>query len=512
MHNLKQWLFKYKEIILFLFILSLSSFLRFYKVPELFVFSTDEEYGFFLADTIVKNFHIIWIGESAANTGFYMGPFWVYFTAFWLYLSGGNPQIPAYVVAALGVLTTLAVFTVARSIFNLRVAAVASLLYACLPLIVFFDRKYWLLSPAPLASILLVYFLYLTKKSLWWYMAVGFVYGMVFHVHLSLVPFGVVIVYWFWLQREKILRVKKIIVLFILSFLMAISPLIVFDYFHKGSNLLTPLRIRQAVAQKTDTIDPLRHFNNLFISLGRLWYLAPNRPNADEVLHACSPYYLYKDVHKSGITTFYTSPPFLLSFFSLLLLGWFFLNLGTWKKENTRLIALPLLLILLAFIFFPNVPLEYYLVGTFPLFLFIPGILADAKNKIIVTTFILIAVIFSSLGIFTIFTAKGDFGLATKARLVKKVMSYIKEGKFEIREDGLCHTNGGWRYLFKYYGRKPERSPVDHSIGYLFPDEISKQPVGYTVVMSEARIPSSHTKNNPPTFSEGGFRAYIYKR
>src|SRR3989344_1127696 len=131
-----------KVIITAILIFIVASFLRFYHVPQLFVFTADEEYAITLAKPIVKDFHIIWIGENAADTGFYMGPFWVYFTSFWLYLSKGNPLILAYVVAGIGSITAVLIFFIAKSLFNYRIALITSLLFSVLPLRVYYDKKF----------------------------------------------------------------------------------------------------------------------------------------------------------------------------------------------------------------------------------------------------------------------------------------------------------------------------------------------------------------------------------
>ena len=48
-----------KVIITAILIFIVASFLRFYHVPQLFVFTADEEYAITLAKPIVKDFHII---------------------------------------------------------------------------------------------------------------------------------------------------------------------------------------------------------------------------------------------------------------------------------------------------------------------------------------------------------------------------------------------------------------------------------------------------------------------
>jgi len=84
-------------------ILLISIFLRFYKVQDLFVFTGDEEHQLSIAQTIVKNFHIEWVGVA----------------------------------------TTLLVYITGRIIFGSVTATMSSFLYATLPLIIYYDRKFW---------------------------------------------------------------------------------------------------------------------------------------------------------------------------------------------------------------------------------------------------------------------------------------------------------------------------------------------------------------------------------
>lgn len=89
-------------------VLLLALFTRLYGLPEKAVFTADEEYQANIAMTLVRHFHIIWIGVSAANTDFYLGPYWSYFTAFLLLISKGDPLLLNYISALIGVITVFA--------------------------------------------------------------------------------------------------------------------------------------------------------------------------------------------------------------------------------------------------------------------------------------------------------------------------------------------------------------------------------------------------------------------
>lgn len=492
---------KFYVWILLIGILLLAAFLRFNNLPQLFVFTADEEYQTTLAQTIVKDFHIIWIGVSAANLDFYLGPFWTYFTAFWLFISGGNPLITGYIASAIGVLTTFLLFVVGARLFNSKVGLVAALLYASLPLMVFFDQKYWNPTLVPFLSLIMLLSLYETRHSQKCWIVFAIAYGLVFHTHLSLAPLGIIAVYWLIKNRNI---TKRIAICSLIAFIIVISPLLVFDYFHKFSNITTPLRINQIASTESTKINPIQHSVALFDALGRLFYLQPIRSNSDEVLYGCA----------SKEIVFYStqSRPFLpLAIIALAILGWFLLQRETWSKDNLKLLALFILTILLSFLFFPGATSEYYLLGFYPLFLFLPALLFEAIKGWYKYLIIIGILILCLAGIFTILTAQGDYGIQTKKNMITKVIQVTNNNTFDLQEDGMCHHWEGWRYLFTVYGKTPLRSSADKSLGWLYPNNISKAPSQYSVIVTEARAPINFDTTNSIKVFEGGFNAYVYK-
>src|SRR3989344_3120912 len=128
-----------KKILIFVIILvCFGIYLRFHNLSNLYIFGFDEEYQATYAMTLVNDFHPIWIGVSASFLDYYMGPYFTYFTAFLLMLSQGDPLFTGYVAGLVGVLTSVVVFLVGWKFFNLTTGVIGSLLYAGLPLIVFY--------------------------------------------------------------------------------------------------------------------------------------------------------------------------------------------------------------------------------------------------------------------------------------------------------------------------------------------------------------------------------------
>lgn len=495
-------------LILIFLILIISAILRFYNLPETFVFAGDEEHQSILAQSIAKDFHIIWIGVNAAHLGFYLGPYWVYFTSFWLWLSKGDPLITGYVSSTIGILTTLLIILVGSTVFRRSTGLIAGLLYATLPLMVFFDQRYWNPTPIPLLSVLMFLALCKLKQNPKLAILFSLSFGMVFHIHLSLIPLIFVAI--FWVIREEIKLSKRIIFLSLISFILMISPLIAYDYFHKGTNITTPLRFKEISAESVNKVNPTHHFRSLFQTLGRVWYIKPYSVNGDEVIAPCASSSRTDTKAELDIFSKRFNPPLFLSITGSAILLLFMINRSTWQKRNNLLLALIIFSIVISFLFFPGAAFEYYLLGIFPLLLFIPGIFISYfkgfKDLIILVIFLI-----SALGIFTVFTNKPEFGLKVKKTLIQQIASFIDDQPFELKQKGLCHDYEGFRYLFVLQGKKPERSDSDHGLGWLYQTEITSKPVKYKVLLQESRIPIQFEAKDAKVLEAGGFRAYIFK-
>lgn len=496
-----------RPLILVIFILLISSVLRFYNLPNVFVFAGDEEYQAILAQTIVKHFHLIWIGVGAAHTGFYLGPYWTYFTAFWLWLSKGDPLVTGYISSFIGVLTTLLTIITGWQLFGKRVGLISGLLYATLPLIVFFDQKYWNPTLIPFLSLLILLALSKMKKNQNWAILLSGCLGLIFHTHLSLFP--LIFVAGFWLIKQKIKLSKRVIFLSIAAFLLIIAPLIAFDYFHKGSNILTFLRFNQISSDPVNKINPRHHFQAFFQTLGRIWYIAPFGNNSDEIITSCtSTSRIGSSLLTDQISRRFNPPP-LLSLFGLAIFVLFLLSKYTWQKQNYSLLALFILSITGFFLFFPGGAFEYYLLGIFPLLLFLPAILIEYYKQLKLVI-ISIAILASILGIFTVISNNPEFGLGVKKPLIQQSIKLINNQPFDIKQTGICHFYEGWRYLFILNGKKPQRSQSDEGLGWLYSSEITDQKTRYTIILSETRAPINFEVKGSTILRSEGFSAYIF--
>ncbi len=454
------------------------------------VFTPDEEYLLYIAQTLVKNFHIIWIGVSALGLDFYMGPFWIYIIYPFVAIFHGDPLVLGVMTSILGVGTTYLLYIVGRKVFSKNVGLVAALLYASSALLVFYDQQPY--PPGvPFLSLLMFFALLKTKESRWWWIAFSALYGMVFHIHLSLFLIVFVALYFLFMQRKEI--TWKITVLSVCAFVAVISPLIAFDYFHKASNITVVIRIFQSLGKsKTNLNFPVR-ISNLTQAFGRALYLIPGRNSADEMLYPCI-------INPLSTTT---KPNLVFCAVVLLLFLYFF--------TKNKLIFLFSLAFLVPFLFMKIFnPIEYYLLGFFPiLILVVSAALVDFAKKYKFIIFLFVA-FFVLHGIYTVFTARGDFGIDTKKIIVNKTMNIVGDAPYELSEDGGCQGYGGFRYLFATYARRPVRSAEDSNFSWLWPDEVSNVLPKYLVLVTETRSEVKVDLGYIAKINEGGFTIFIY--
>ncbi len=491
---------------LILSIIILAAYLRFHNLEKMFVFTVDEEYHVALATNLISHFHLKLIGVSI-STGFYLGPLWTYLTALLLYFSHSLYSL-AYTAAGLGVLTTFFVFITGCELFNFWVGLLASLLYSCLPLIVYFDQKYWNDTPIPLLTLGMVLSISKSQNNKWWYVLFALLLGLLFHTHLSPILIGLFGLGLFIKQINQI--PSKIIITSALIFFILISPLVLFDLTHHFQNITSPFKLTHTFHSGI-TFNPSNHLLILFQTLGRFWYLNPGSSNADENNWGCTSLSLpeipsYIDKYSTR-----TTPLIGISLLSLIVFLFFLINPKTWRNFNSKLVAVSTVFIIVPFVFFPGGGLEYYLLGTFPLLcLIFTKVFIDIKiTEKALPIFILIIVAFS---FYTISQVNTEFGMANKISIVKSVSNIVGKKSFYLSSDVGCQQYGGWREIFAYYGKLPSASYTDSNLGWLYPNEIKKGPFFFDVVITEKRMKTKITGKKIMTIGKGGYKVFIISK
>ena len=530
-------LFFNKSSTILALILVASAALRLVPLEKLMVFTPDESYILYYVQTLVRNFHTIWIGVSALGFDFYMGPGWIYFLYPFVAISKNDPLIIGIISSIIGVVTTYVVYWFGKKLYDTKVGLLASLFYGLSSLIVFYDQQPYP-NAVPLTSLLIAISLYLSRKNKKWLYLFAASYGAVFHLHLSLVLLVFAGIY--WVLRYKLLDLKTIIISGAI-FIATVSPMIVFDYYHNASNITAPLRVLKSIGEEGKTkVGIEKKLTSITSSLSRLWYLDSGKSNTDEILYPCN----------TSLEAKTTKGKLPLVLISLFILYQFFITAfknttgynpadelnadmsfsfgriprhnggenvmgkGIWKDEKRSLFLVMSLCFIVPYLTISSInSVEYYLLGFFPLFFIMTASVISKFRKSLKYCVYFLIFLFLLRSVYVVFTASGEYGLKTKKIMVEKVMQTIENSSYELSEEGgVCQGAAGWRYLYMSYGRIPVRSSEDKSFYWLWEEnEISKERAKFSVVMEDRRVSKQKHQGYKHLIQEGAFNAYIYE-
>lgn len=435
----------------------LSALLRFWKVPQLFFFGIDEEYQAFLAESIVKDFHLIWIGLSSGSTGFYVGPGFTYFNALLFWLSKGDPVILGYTASLIGVANTAALLFITKEFFGKKAAVITTILYTFSAFTNLYDRRFWNSTFVPLAASLLYYSYIQASKNKYWLLVIAFLLGAILHIHATLFVFFPLSIFLLISIFKKHKQIDwKIIAASVLIFVVTISPLIVYDLVHNFDNIRTPIRmLLKSNNGGAPSLQLINHAEVIFSTLTKSLYIG--------VL----PFWLFITV----------SLIFIISF------CWFI-----WKMRGLReKILLAIIAVYTLFLlFFPGVILEYYLLGAIPFWFILFGLIL-VRLKPVLTTIIIS--VFLVVNLYSVFSFSDDAGLQSKKQLIQLTATAIGNKTFRLEITNQYLYDGGWRYLFSIYGKKPITSDADEMFGWIYPTEIKEDKADLLVIVSSKNTP-----------------------
>lgn len=446
--------FNHKQFFL-IFACIFIALIRFWKAGEWFSFNFDEEYQAFLAWSQVQDFHPIWIGVSAGNIGFYLGPAFTYLNALLFAISKGDPLILAYFAPALGILTITSIYYVVSRTFSPKIAFFSSLVYAISPLQNFYDRRFWNPSPIPFLTIWLFFALQKAKQNTRWFILVSAIMATALHVHLSLLVFWPIIFYLITKHFKQIHWSTWIIS--ILVYLFLVSPLLVYDKVHNFDNLRTPIRMLSSKGSVSSGVPYFEHTRQAWAALSRFWYLNPHTSIQSEM----------------GFVVPGTPTPsvFLLSAFSVFII--FFLCSKARADHKYLLLLCMLLFPLFSFVVYPSYTLEYYLLSFLTLFSISVGIWLSSINVKISWVFVFVFAMASATTMFT--CNQSQYGLLARKNKIMKISQTINNKPYSVilgaKEGVLYSAYGGWCYLFHTYAGKPVSCPADESFGWIYKTE-----------------------------------------
>src|SRR4030043_1680010 len=106
----RRLLLKNLQLILFIFLISVAIFFRFWHIKDYIVFLGDEGRDMLVIRKIFTEKSLPFLGPTASVGGFYLGPIYYWMAAPFLFLWRYDPVGPSYMVAIFGVATVLVLY------------------------------------------------------------------------------------------------------------------------------------------------------------------------------------------------------------------------------------------------------------------------------------------------------------------------------------------------------------------------------------------------------------------
>ncbi len=430
---------------LIIIILAFASWLRFYQIENQVLFEYDEQYNVQLVYNLLINGKISLVGQEMSFGGMFLGPWHYLFLVPFLWMTKLHPIGAYYAEATIGLIAIGSYYWIGQKLFNRNVGLLAAFFRSITFSGLAIDRA---VSPAYPSELVALWFIYLLIRFYQGHQVsvifLSLLFGLMFTVHLSILPLAVV-----WLivavWKRPIKLTPKISALSLLAFIIPVTPQLLFEIRHQFSHLLRLLNTLASDGhQSYDLIQRLVY--NIYFHLGNFW-----------------GFFTYQwDFWWLGIIIFAAINYLLITKVKL------FDHPGI-----SFIFYLTLAINILYYWIYPRHVPEYYFIASLPLIiLFTSAILIYIWRypfgKILTVLFISL-VIYQNDYIFSPQTSRFNNGatLGHKDSIVKSIVnnqpndqdysvSYIMERGREF----------GFQYLFKYYGHPPvnEIKPPIYSI------------------------------------------------
>ena len=202
-----------KQNLVLILIILLATWLRFYRLPELMTFISDQGKDYLTARDMVLTDRPALVGIASSVSWLYQGPFFIWMIALVFKFTGFNPVHPAVLTAVLGVLTVYLIYKFSRSYLAAFILAVS-------PLAVVHSRLAYHISPIPLFSIL--YLMALQNQSVFWSFLLA---GILLQFELTTLPLVIFALLYFFKHKQKLFPAG-------LVFFIPFIPKIIFDFTH----------------------------------------------------------------------------------------------------------------------------------------------------------------------------------------------------------------------------------------------------------------------------------------
>lgn len=414
-------------------ILLIAIFLRVFRFPEFVTFLGDQGRDAVIARRIISLEHFPAIGPTSSVGGVFLGPFFYYLISPFLLLFNFDPvglAVSSLVFSVAGVI--LCYFIIKKEI-NLGSALVYLVFVTFSAVHIDFARTSWNPHLLPITSFLTLYFWHRsTKQEGFMYPVLAGVFASIsFQLHyLSLILLAFMCIVWL---NDIIVTKKRLPLLFktgvmIASFLIVISPLILFDLKH---DFLNARNFIETLSDKE------------FVSSSSPLY---------RILETNAA--LYRHIFKTEFNLY------LALGMSLFLL---FLTVRTKdfsKKTFVRLNLFFWIFFILSFGYLNSFRHPHYFTPVYFSFFVVVGY---ALISLKVASIIRIGLLFFVLGAFIILNAKeyyffknrGSNQIEIARRIARSLLDHNPEVPYQIVPEPFTETDGHIRYFLELAGKRP---------------------------------------------------------
>lgn len=384
---MKKWLY----LTISAAIVALSLFLRLYKIENRAPFDWDQNRDYLAVEQITKGKFTLVGPVAKGEGGFLLGPLYYYLSVPGFLLGEGDPISLPMTSVILDTLAIIAVLVYFPKIWGKWQTLILGLSWSLSWFAIESSRVSWNVA---MLQVWLVTFMYLLSSKLksYNYLILGLILGLTWHIHAVIIPLSIII---FTIYFKKLKPSFVELVYVSLGYLIALSPLIIFDLRHVG----------------------LEH--NLVMQ-----YLSGSSSGRAG----------YSDVLVSLLSRFGKNTVAIFSGNSNLDLGWgitatmlsiFAIFRGSQLAKLSGIIVLVNLALVfyLGEVRFP----EYYLASSYlPVIIIAIDYFSNCK-KIFIPVAIVLASLFLYFNLSNFTTAKTAFSLAQKSELSKKLASISNE-------------------------------------------------------------------------------------
>ncbi|KXK09127.1 MAG: hypothetical protein UZ21_OP11001000180 [Microgenomates bacterium OLB22] len=226
-----------------------AAFLRLYQFEGFVTFLGDQGRDAIVFMRMMRFEHFPLVGASSSVGHVLLGPFYYYYIAPWIALTGFSPVGPALGVALLSTLLPIFTFFLTRKYVGAVYALSLAFVMGSSHSLIWLSRFSWNpnLIPVFIVIWLLLWFESLRSRGWIHYLLSGLLLGAIVQMHYLTLVLGLPIVITFIvahvLKKSPVMQSVILGLSFALGFVIAISPLIIFDLRHQFVNTNAFIRL-----------------------------------------------------------------------------------------------------------------------------------------------------------------------------------------------------------------------------------------------------------------------------